>query len=250
MKNMIQRFIILIIASLTALSAKAQGATTLEGGNDYANTGYEVGEIPIQYALTPTGAVTYQVAIDIHPDPEDFHPRLSFCYNSQQRESALGYGWNISGLSGITHVAGTIYYDGKSSPLSLNEDKLMLDGIRLLKTGTNSWQSEQGFVKVKKLANGSLQARYPDGNIALFEAFAQAPFSYVMTSYTNRKGRTIKYDYTQVDNLPYIRKILYGEAGSVYNDSIVFTYRNVTDDITRYVDGKAFKYSRLPQIRN
>lgn len=102
MKNMIQRFIILIIASLTALSAKAQGATTLEGGNDYANTGYEVGEIPIQYALTPTGAVTYQVAIDIHPDPEDFHPRLSFCYNSQQRESALGYGWNISGLSGIT----------------------------------------------------------------------------------------------------------------------------------------------------
>ena len=186
-----------------------------------------------------------QVAIDIHPDPEDFHPRLSFCYNSQQRESALGYGWNISGLSGITHVAGTIYYDGKSSPLSLNEDKLMLDGIRLLKTGTNSWQSEQGFVKVKKLANGSLQARYPDGNIALFEAFAQAPFSYVMTSYTNRKGRTIKYDYTQVDNLPYIRKILYGEAGSVYNDSIVFTYRNVTDDITRYVDGKAFKYSRL-----
>ena len=48
-------------------------------------------------------------------------------------------------------MAGTIYYDGKSSPLSLNEDKLMLDGIRLLKTGTNSWQSEQGFVKVKKI---------------------------------------------------------------------------------------------------
>lgn len=95
-----------------------------------------------------------------------------------------------------------------------------------------------GIRESEKLANGSLQARYPDGNIALFEAFAQAPFSYVMTSYTNRKGRTIKYDYTQVDNLPYIRKILYGEAGSVYNDSIVFTYRNVTDDITRYVDGK------------
>ena len=60
------------------------------------------------------------------------------------------------------------------------------------------------------------KARYPDGNIALFEAFAQAPFSYVMTSYTNRKGRTIKYDYTQVDNLPYIRKILYGEMLEAY----------------------------------
>lgn len=92
---MIQRFIILIIASLTALSAKAQGATTLEGGNDYANTGYEVGEIPIQYALTPTGAVTYQVAIDIHPDPEDFHP---VCRSVTIANNVKAH-WGMGGIS-------------------------------------------------------------------------------------------------------------------------------------------------------
>ena len=49
----------------------------------------------------------------------------------------------------------------------------------------------------------------------------------------------------QVDNMSYISKIMYGETGGVYNDSVIFTYRNVTDDITRYADGKPLKYSRL-----
>ena len=41
----------------------------------------------------------------------------------------------------------------------------MLDGIRLIKQGTDTWQTEQGFVKVKRLSNGILEARYPNGNI-------------------------------------------------------------------------------------
>lgn len=245
MRNITQKLIILGIALMTAISTKAQVATLSSVSNENSQGGYDVGEIPVQYSLTPTGAVTYQVPLDIHPDAEEFQPRLSFAYNSQQRESTLGYGWNIGGLSGITHVAGTIYYDGKSTPLSLNEDKLMLDGTRLLKTGTDSWQTEQGFIKVKKQPDGTLQARYPDGNTALYELSPQAPFSYVMTSFTNRKGRTIKYEYAQADNLPYIQKVLYGDVDGVYNDSIVFTYRDVNDNIIRYADGNPFKYSRL-----
>lgn len=40
-------------------------------------------------------------------------------------------------------------YVPRDGTLSLNEDKLMLDGTRLLKSGTDSWQTEQGFIKVK-----------------------------------------------------------------------------------------------------
>lgn len=236
MNNITQKLIILAAAMLVVLPTRAQEQPSDEK---------DVGEIPVQYALTPAGAVTYQVPMDIHPDLEEFQPRLSFSYNSLQPESAVGYGWNIGGLSGITHVAGTIHYDGKSSPLSLNEDKLMLDGVRLIKTGTDAWQTEQGFVKVKKQADGSLEARYPDGNTALFETSPQAPFSYVMTQCKNRKGRTVKYVYTQADNMPYIHKIMYNQVEGAYNDSVAFTYRNITDGITRYVDGKPFKYSRL-----
>ena len=166
-------------------------------------------------------------------------------YNSQQHETALGYGWNIRGLSGITHVAGSIYYDGKATPLSLKDDKLMLDGMRLIKTGTDTWQSEQGFIRVNRESENRLKVYYPDGNTAVFENSPQAPFSYVMTSYTNRKGRSILYTYMQADNLPYIRTIRYGETQGVYNDSIVFNYRDIPSGITRYADGKPFKYSKL-----
>ena len=50
----------------------------------------DVGKIPVQYALSPTGAVTYQVPINVHSAPDGFQPQLSFSYNSQQNESALG----------------------------------------------------------------------------------------------------------------------------------------------------------------
>ena len=166
------------------------------------NKNCDVGEIPIEYSLTPSGAVSYTIPIDVHPDTEGFQPRLSFMYNSQQHETALGYGWNIRGLSGITHVAGSIYYDGKATPLSLKDDKLMLDGMRLIKTGTDTWQSEQGFIRVNRESENRLKVYYPDGNTAVFENSPQAPFSYVMTSYTNRKGRSILYTYMQADNLP------------------------------------------------
>lgn len=235
--NIISKIKILVAGLLVALPTQAH--ISAFGDNT------DVGEIPVQYALSPTGAVTYQVPINVHSASDGFQPQLSFSYNSQQNESALGYGWNIGGLSAISYVNGSIYYDGKTAPLSTSEDKLMLDGMRLMKKSTDTWQSEQGFVKVKRLVNGTLEARYPDGNTVLFETSPQAPFGYVMTSCTNRKGQSIKYEYIYVDNMSYISKIMYGETEGVYNDSVIFTYRNVTDDITRYVDGKSLKYSRL-----
>ena len=232
---------IMTTALLLSLSGKAQVAVVSNSDSKK----YDVGEISVEYSLTPSGAVSYTIPIDVHPDTEGFQPHLSFMYNSQQRETALGYGWNISGLSGITHVSGSIYYDGKATPLSLQDDKLMLDGMRLIKTGTGTWQSEQGFIRVNRESESRLKVHYPDGNIAIFENSPQAPFSYVITSYTNRKGRSIKYTYMQADNLPYIRTIRYGEVQGVYNDSIVFNYRNIPNGITRYADGKSFKYSKL-----
>ena len=238
MKNITQRLLMLVLAVWASVTTQARQT----GETD---TQYDVGEIPFQYALTPTGAVSYRIPIDIYPDAEEVQPHLSFDYNSFQREGIVGYGWNIGGLSGITHVSGSIFYDELASPLSLNGDKLMLDGMRLLKIGTDEWQTEQGFVKVKKQADGSLSVRHPNGTTARYETSSLAPFSYVMTLSTSRNGRTVRYQYEQADQLPYIRKILYGESDGVYNDSIVFTYQDVKAPITRYVDNISFKHSRL-----
>ena len=151
----------------------------------------------------------------------------------------------MAGMSSVVHVGGSIYYDGKTTPLSLSEDKLMLDGIRLIKQGTDTWQTEQGFVKVKKLSDGVLEARYPNGNIATFETSSSAPFSYVMTNCRDTKGSNIHYEYNQINNLVYIQKILYGENENNYTDSIVFRYRDATGGLVRYIDGKSMENSKL-----
>lgn len=241
MRNITQRLIILGITLLVVLSTKAQGAVALKD----VDVSCDVGEIPVQYTLSPTGAVTYQVPMNIHSASNGFQPQLSFSYNSQQTESVLGYGWSMAGMSSVIHVGGSIYYDGKTTPLSLSEDKLMLDGIRLIKQGTDTWQTEQGFVKVKKLSDGVLEARYPNGNIATFETSSSAPFSYVMTNCRDTKGSNIHYEYNQINNLAYIQKILYGENENNYTDSIVFRYRDAMGGLVRYMDGKSMENSKL-----
>ena len=117
----------------------------------------DVGKIPVQYALSPTGAVTYQVPINVHSAPDGFQPQLSFSYNSQQNESALGYGWTIGGLSAINHVSGSIYYDGKATPLSTSEDKLMLDGMRLMEKSIGNSLSGWKHCPVQDFSAGSFQ---------------------------------------------------------------------------------------------
>ena len=114
MRNITQRLIILGITLLVVLSTRAQGAVALKD----VDVSCDVGEIPVQYTLSPTGAVTYQVPMNIHSASNGFQPQLSFSYNSQQTESVLGYGWSMAGMSSVVHVGGSIYYDGKTTRLS------------------------------------------------------------------------------------------------------------------------------------
>ena len=79
MRNITQRLIILGITLLVVLSTKVQGAVALKD----IDVSCDVGEIPVQYTLSPTGAVTYQVPMNVHPASNGFQPQLSFSYSSQ-----------------------------------------------------------------------------------------------------------------------------------------------------------------------
>ena len=95
MRNITQRLIILGITLLVVLSTRAQGAVALKD----VDVSCDVGEIQYSTLLSPTGAVTYQVPMNIHSASNGFQPQLSFSYNSQQTESVfrvwMEYGWNV-----------------------------------------------------------------------------------------------------------------------------------------------------------
>ena len=62
-------------------------------------------------------------------------------------------GWTISGLPMISRSGKSMYYDGKSQGVIMdNSDSFLLNGIRLIKTErTNAYiqyESEQGNIKV------------------------------------------------------------------------------------------------------
>lgn len=203
-----------------------------------------VGEIPIKSGLSPTGARTYDVPLDIYSGVRGFQPQLSISYNSQQGNGVMGVGWSLSGLSAISRVHKAKYYDGKSSGIQLNalDDALVLDGMHLIYLSTSGnariYETETGNIKVKGYFSGGVlkyfEVFYPDGNKGTFgyPSITTNLLSYPLTSLTDLYGNTIVYTYTFSNNHYSIKKIEY--SGS----SVEFTYNyNRTDDVEAYSAG-------------
>jgi len=92
-----------------------------------------VGSIPGSASVTPTGAATYQIPIEVPQGVNGMQPQVSVVYNSQGGFGALGTGWDLSGLSGITRGPKCYFFDGLNNTIKFdNSDALYLDGQRLI----------------------------------------------------------------------------------------------------------------------
>lgn len=206
-----------------------------------------VGEIPIQYALSPTGAVTYNVPIDIVPEPSEFQPMLSLSYSSQSGVGLAGWGWNISGLSVISRTNKNYYYDAATEGVSQNGDTYSLDGMRLIKTGNNQYVTEQGHIKVDKINNREFTVRYPNGNVATYKSNADDSLYFPLASITDLNNNIIRYHYEYKNNSYYITRIEYGlsSQGENFFASVEFIYDPLVAENTIYIAGLALKNERL-----
>lgn len=189
---------------------------------DYVNVDMSkaVGQIPVVSGTTRTGAKTYEVPIEVYPGMNGFQPHLSLVYNSQQGDSNLGIGWGIKGLSSITRGGKSIYYDGRSEGVRMdNSDSFWLDGIRLIKTGgsddTPVYESMQGNIKARGHVSGDVmqyfEVFYPDGNKGIFgfEGQSVPRLVYPLTVLTDLYGNEIAYEYQFSYGLYHITRISY-----------------------------------------
>jgi len=106
-----------------------------------------VGAIPGVIDVSPMGAATYTIPIEVVPGTQGVQPNLSVVYNSFGGMGLLGMKWNLSGLSAITRCTQLPYYDDWNiSEIQFNEnDRFSLDGNRLLKLNSGIYGSIEGI---------------------------------------------------------------------------------------------------------
>jgi hypothetical protein len=98
------------------------------------------GKIPSSFAISPSGAATYSIPIQVPPGIGGLEPKISLEYNSQASNGVAGVGWNIGGLSAITRCPQTPSQDPVSLQGSVKydwNDRYCLDGQRLVLVDNN-----------------------------------------------------------------------------------------------------------------
>jgi hypothetical protein len=90
------------------------------------------------FEVTPAGAFSYTVPIEVSPGVAGVVPNLKLRYNNQSGNGPLGVGWTLEGLSTITRCAQSRLEDGPNWIGGVRysaTDRFCLDGQRLVAMG-------------------------------------------------------------------------------------------------------------------
>ncbi|MBN2785358.1 MAG: VCBS repeat-containing protein [Pontiellaceae bacterium] len=98
-----------------------------------------VGILPGDVSVDNTGAASYNLSLTVPPGTSGVEPLLGISYNSRAGNGALGVGFSLSGISSVARMAPMREYEGFSGGVEFNDDdRLVLDGQRLLLVSTNA----------------------------------------------------------------------------------------------------------------
>ncbi|MCK9618377.1 MAG: hypothetical protein M0R21_11155, partial [Lentimicrobiaceae bacterium] len=210
--------------------------------------------------ISPGGAATYQLPIQVSPGTHGMQPDLGIIYNSQSGNGLLGYGWHLAGLSSISRTSKNPYYDGTYNAVALTpNDALILDGARLISTAENVYSPENNpYVRV--VFNGTgFTVTTQDGMVTEYgntpESRVQpdncpVALSWLVNKITDPEGNYIQFVYTGDDATGEYRisEINYtgnSNAGLEPYNSVRFLYDLRTDKNTAYVTGYPITQSVL-----
>lgn len=202
----------------------------------------DVGEIPCNSTVSPTGAMTINIPIEAYQSPDGFTPQISLTYNSLSGNGPLGWGWNIAGASVISKGNMSIYYDDQVYGVltGLYANAYFIDGQRLIQTdisaGKVAYQTEQGFIKVRGIISGfdfnSFEVIFPDGRKAKYDI--TDGINYYITQMTDKSGSVINYTYTKINDHYRISKITYGKSKQAW---LSFNYISRSADVQNIFNG-------------
>lgn len=226
------------------------------------------GSISGQFAVSESGAATYQIPIQVPAGVAGMEPKLALAYNSQGGNGPLGMGWSLSGLSAIARCPRTKAQDGVGGAVNFDlNDRYCLDGERLIlvagvegaagaeyRTERDSFsriiaggQAGNGPASFSVKTKAGLTLEY--GNTADSRIEAQGKTSVIVwgvnkVSDTRGTAMTVSYDEDAVNGSFYPLRVDYPGG------FVVFDHQARPDLITRYQAGSIVKLTkRMSEIR-
>ncbi len=235
----------------------------LVGRNDIIGQAL-VGSLPGVVDVSPGGAATYSIPIEVVPGTQNMQPNLSIVYNSQAGNGMLGYKWDISGLSSISRVGQTLYHDGNVTGIQLNgNDKFSLDGTRLIYTNRKVAGGEGGaeienFAQItyhNSLGNGPeyFKVVTSDGTVVEYgntndsrQILGTTAAVWMISRITDVHGNYMTFTYENNGGSPWIKEINYTgntAAGLSPYAKVSFSYQNSLSrkDDDLYMGGYRYK---------
>ena len=215
------------------------------------------------FSVSPLGAATYSIKIDVPDGRNGMQPDVSLVYNSQGGNDVAGFGFGLSCMSSIRFVGKDIYHDGVAKginfsynddyPLVLDDNPLALDGRRMiLKTGTAGVTGAVYTLEGDPFTTINLLFDYNTGK-PYFEVRTKDGMKYeygktsaVQTMNINHNehivawylracydshNNSMTYSYTNSENFMYLNQIQYGGR------SVNFKYNYRTTDPQTYYIG-------------
>lgn len=238
----------------------------IESGPLQVNTSYPVGSINGSISVGPTGAANYVIPIDISPGRNGMQPSLSLVYDNQAGEGLLGLGWAISGLSSISRVPTDFYHEGYIDVVDFDSnDKLALDGQRLIPIGGDQYRTEnETFSKITLFGSSTnptyfkvetkdgLELYY--GNTIDSKAKAKGTskfYAWNLNQVKDKNGNYYTVTYTQdtVQCEIHPVSINYSCYGSTSGDyTIELGYETRPVPIITYINGSAVQINKLMDL--
>lgn len=181
--------------------------------------GAVVGSIPGQFAVSPTGAATYTIPIEVPAGINGMQPQVSLVYNSQGGNGIAGWGWNLSGMSMISRTTKTYYYDNEKSGIIWdNTTPLTLDGERLIEI--QRWNTDSVEYKTQAESYSRIIGyNILDWGPSYFKVYTKS-------------GQTIQYG--NYDNIASYFPLEKNTSGFIYNLS--WAIASVTDNNGNYIN--------------
>lgn len=223
--------------------------------------------LPGEVNVSAVGAATYVVPIEVVPGTNGLQPNLAITYNSMAGSGVVGQKWGLQGISSISRVPQSRFFDGNILPIAFDTtDRFALDGNRMLLLSGTSYHDiyatycfeTEDFSRIVRdadadglyfrqtLADGTI-VEYGHGGHSQYMLDDGICMAWMVSKIIDIHGNYMTYKYKQSDGEIWISQIDY----TFLNDNtpsyaqVVFDYVTMAAPNDGFVSGHKVRQSKL-----